>query len=109
MKKTYNMGGDAAFEIKTAHIVSAYHFADALAKHCWDEAIEFDPNMKKRRAMEILKESLFQYGLQGSDDMTRYEGAEESAVQGYFDALPLATAWVEKNYPYLSENYYDGK
>jgi hypothetical protein len=107
MKKTYNRGGDAAYSIKTEHIVTAYHFADALAKHCWDNGIEFDPKIKKREAMDILKSSLFQYGLSGSNDLTLYEGASDEAVAGYTSALPLATEWVSKNYPYLDKNFYD--
>lgn len=109
MRKTFNKGGDAAFAIKTEHIVTLQTFADALAKHCWDQGIVFDIKLKKREAMGILKDSLFQYGLQGSDDMSRYEGADDTAVSGYTNALPLAKEWVLKNYPYLDKNYYDGK
>src|ERR1044072_2075369 len=109
MKKTYNVGGDAAFSIKTEHIVTADHFTNALAQYCWQNDVEFNPNMKRTEAMKILKDSLFHYGIRGEIDLSLYEGGSDEAVKGYEKALPLAREWVFKNYPYLVQNFYDGK
>ena len=109
MKKTFNKGGDAAFKIKTDHLVTLTVFCKALAEHCWNAGIDFNPKMSKTEGIKILKNSLFYNGIKGGEDLSRYEGASEEAVSGFENAYPLAKEWVLKNYPYLDTNYYDGK
>jgi hypothetical protein len=108
MRKSHNFGGDPVIVIKTEHCVALNHFAYALAHYCWNENIEFDPKMTKVKAVSILKDMLYQHGLNGETDFTMYESADNEVVAGFSNAYPLAMKWVIKNYPYLNKEVTNG-
>lgn len=95
--------GTPFFGIKIEHFVTKTVFAKAIASYCWLYKKEFDPNTKKRRAIEILKEQLFHQGQEGINT-DHWDGASEDFIRPFNDAYENAIAWINKNYPYLNNN-----
>lgn len=100
MRKSKLSDGTPFIGIKVEHYVKINDFSKHLAEHFDMEGTEFDKELSKRAAIEILKKGLFFNGLYGEIDGTLYEGSS-NALDNYQAAYVLAQEWVEINYPYL--------
>lgn len=77
-------------------------FVKCLVEYFWNRNELLPSTLTKADGCAILRKQLVWHGLAG-EDMTRYEGASDEAVQGYNANLPRAEAWVLKYFPHLKQ------
>lgn len=102
MKKTYTVGGSSAYKIAIPTIMTLASAARALSEHKYENR-EFDFSiLKKRKAIEIIKERFFRHGINGVWEAFSGDGNglgdTQEELNGYYDE---ANEWLLKNYPYL--------
>ena len=93
--------GAKMFVVRTEHYVKDRDFATALTDEYFNKHESFPKNLTKKRAEEILKNSLFFFGLQGQYEDTYFEASYEEGSRRneiYSDALE----WVKSKYEWLS-------
>ena len=102
MKESKLKNGTPILVVKVDHFVKAGDFALALTDHFYRKKIDFNENLTKKEAVEILQHNLFFHGLHGEYDAGFFEASTELGEirNAIYDE---AIKWVELNYPYLKK------
>ena len=95
--------GTKILVVRTEHFVKCRDFAIALTEKFYGERKCFDKSITKKNAEEILKRSLFFYGLQGQFEDGYFEASFEEGER-YNAIYSDATEWIKSKYSWFSDN-----
>jgi hypothetical protein len=101
MKKSQLKDGRRMFIFRIEHFVKADDFATALTDRYYNQHEFFPKNLKKKDAEEILKKSLFFFGIQGEYYDGYFEATYEEGTR-YNNIYKDALEWVKSKYEWLS-------
>ena len=101
MVKSQLKDGRKMFVIRIEHFVKDSDFATALTDKFYNEHEPFNNKITKKEAEEILKRSLFFYGLQGQYEDGYFEATYEEGTR-YNEIYSDALEWVKSKYHWLS-------
>lgn len=101
MRKSELVDSTPVFAIQIKMLVSQGRFSLALLDHVYRHGNEeILTNLKKRKALEILKQELFNYGMQGEYHDGMFEASFEIG-QERNRLSEICNNWVQSNYPYF--------
>lgn len=75
MRKSKLRSGEKIHVVTVGHYVKASDFAHALRDHFYNKGDTFPNTLTKKRAEEILRDSLFFHGLSGQYSNEEFESS----------------------------------
>lgn len=101
MKKVILTDKTPALAFKINAFITHEVFVVLLADYFYNRSQDFPKQLRRKQAIEILLRQFCRFGRQGEHQDGFFEAAN-GMHEKYMCVYNLASAWAQKNYPYLT-------